>query len=164
MGNGSNVLQSKKVTDIYHRILALKPAYRHYTVHNHFLVAVVGDPVTILGYDFGRSSKPLFRVVDGGQTIILREWYHLGEALNLLRQVEGICDGHNKNKKGGQTSPAVASKEDDHPYGKRIADQVKTRLSALGQRPGPTIGLCPDGKVVLRTPSRDIPVELPVEG
>lgn len=90
MGNGVAVVKSAHVDTLYQKICKHKPQYRHYTIRNRYMVAAVGDPLSILIYDFERSIKPLMRITDGGETILLRDFWKLQDGITVLEHLEAI--------------------------------------------------------------------------
>lgn len=91
MGNGVAVVTSERVNALYQKICQHKPQYRHYTIRNRYMVGVVGEPLSILIYDFERSIKPLMRITDGGKTILLRDFWKLQDGITVLEHLEAIA-------------------------------------------------------------------------
>lgn len=96
MGNGTKIIKSGHVTALYQRVCRSVPLYRHYTINQRYMVAVVGEPRQIMIYDFARSVKPLMRVVDAGERVLLRDFWNLDEGINILQHLDRICANQRK--------------------------------------------------------------------
>lgn len=135
MGNGTKIVTSGRVTALYKRIVKTGPLYRHYTIKQKYMVAVVGEPLQIMIYDFARSVKPLMRVVDAGERVLLRDFWNLDEGIVILQHLDRICANQRKQA-GEHLSQGVC------------AEEFKET------KPGSRVGILlnPQGQVVLSSP------------
>jgi len=101
MSSGVLKLTSPAVADLYQRIKNNNPKSRHYTIKNKYLVGVIHKgAMHILIYDLERSVKPLMRVVNSGDSVLLREFWSMEEGIKVLQDLERVTAAHKHKGEG----------------------------------------------------------------
>lgn len=113
MGNGTTILLSDRITELHNKVFANQPKYKHFTIHNRYLAAVIERPKpSILIYEFSRSTKPLLRTVqddDGNLRAIIRDYFRIEDGLWVLGHLERIVAS--QVKKGSAPDQGVCREE-----------------------------------------------------
>lgn len=131
MGNGTRRINSGQAQQLYKRIIANNPQHKHYTVQKKYMVGVIGgEQPDILIYELERSIKPLMRVVDGGELVLLRDFWSFSEGIDVLKNLDRIVALQNPLS----TAKAV--------LGQTLAEHAMCAEQSC-------IRLCPEGRVTL---------------
>lgn len=147
MGNGTRRINSGQAQQLYKRIIANNPQHKHYTIQKKYMVGVIGgEQPDILIYELERSIKPLMRVVDGGELVLLRDFWSFSEGIDVLKNLDRVVALQNN----GVNLPVLAEKR----------ERLDKAADALGVR------LCPEGRVILGgyQPTYGSPVSTPPSG
>jgi len=77
MSNGTFEVKSADITRLYKTIVGANPVQQHYTMDCGGFAAIVTKrgQKSILFYNFNRSIKPLARIPEGGEVVIMRDYF-----------------------------------------------------------------------------------------
>lgn len=92
MGNGTIKIENSVIKAAYENVVKLPyiNKHEHWPLPSGAFVAVIKNKehLDIMFYDFKRSIKPLARVIEGGEVIIIRDFFPVDQLQTLFTELE----------------------------------------------------------------------------
>jgi len=89
--DGTVVVENNtKVQELYNEIMSLETKRKHFSINNKYAVGIVRKYREVSIYDYDRSPRPLVRIKNAGQTVLLRLGFSVQETVPLLESLHRI--------------------------------------------------------------------------